>query len=112
MTKRTTVGTTRILQWNARGLMDKKAELIKMIEEKDIDIIAITETNLTKPEGTKIRGFNSKHVACTKKRKTKATHIAPNNPPGGGLAIYVKENHEILDYSHTAYTQTAKIQAK
>ena len=39
--------TTRIVAWNANGLLKRKSELESLLKADDVDIALITETHLT-----------------------------------------------------------------
>ncbi len=49
--------TTRILMWNANGLLYRKAELTNFLQTEDIDIALILETHLNSRLNAEIRNY-------------------------------------------------------
>lgn len=88
--------STRILAWNANGLLARKSELSNLLRMEDIDIALISETHLTSRLKADIQGYAL--YPCHH----------PSGSSHGGSAVYIRKNlrhHEFRAYS------TPKIQA-
>jgi len=70
-----------IMQWNCQGLRNKKNEILHMINEQNISIVALQETKLWNNCEIRVPRFN-----CYRKDG----HF--NRTPHGGVAIYVHEH--------------------
>lgn len=95
MTRTSTISsrTTRILTWNANGLLYRKAELLNFLVTENIDIALISETHLNSRLNAEIRNY----------RLYTCHH--PSGASHGGAAVYVKTNlqhHEFSSYSTPA----------
>ena len=71
--------TTRILTWNANGILNRKSELAHFLRSEDIDIALISETHLNTRLNAEIRGY--KLYTCHH----------PSGSTHGGSAIYIKQ---------------------
>lgn len=74
-----TITTIKILNWNARGIKNKKEELSANINE--YDIIIVTETKCSTKENLKFKGFK-----VIEKKYPKKVNSA------GGIAIIVRQD--------------------
>lgn len=89
--------TTRILAWNANGLLSRKNELASLLKSEDVDIALIAETHLTASSNAEIRDY--KLYTCHH----------PSGSSHGGTAIYIKKNlqhHEAEAYCTDAVQAT------
>lgn len=74
--------TIKVLNWNARGIKNKKEELSTYID--DYDIIVVTETKSNNKDSLKFKGFN-----VIEKKFLKRINSA------GGLAIIIRKDLKI-----------------
>ena len=54
--------TYRLLQWNCRGVRSKKDEILEMIKNKSLDVIALQETKLWRDCNFNLSNYNSERV--------------------------------------------------
>lgn len=71
---------TRIMCWNANGLLSRKLELETILNINKIDICLISETHFTKESYFKIKGFKTYNA------------LHPSNNARGGSTVLIKEN--------------------
>jgi len=110
--------STRILTWNANGLLSRKAELTTLLQTEDIDIALISETHLTLRLKADIRGYNcypcnhpsgsshggsaETHLTLQLKADIRGYNCYPCNHPSGsshgGSAVYIKKNLQHHEY--------------
>lgn len=88
--------TTRILAWNANGLLKRRSELKQFLLSEDIDIALISETHLTSRSSAEIHNY--KMYTCNH----------PSDAAHGGSAVYIKKS--ISHYEAPKYC-TNSIQA-
>ena len=69
----------KILQWNANGLLNKIEELRELAIAKSVDIVAISETKLTKNKQVFMPGWNIY-------RKDRTDRL------GGGVILAIRQN--------------------
>nr|CAH7721985.1 unnamed protein product [Callosobruchus chinensis] len=81
--------TLKILQWNLRSLTLRKAHLINLITNHELDIIILSETWLKENYTFKIKGFN-------------IVEKCRNNTGYGGVAILISQE---LDYKEVNLTR-------
>lgn len=82
--------TTRILAWNANGLLKRKTKLEMFLKTEQIDIALISETHLTSRLRADIYGY--KLYTCHH----------PSGNSHGGTAIYIRsslQHYEVQSYS-------------
>ena len=78
---------TRIVTWNAKGLLNRIHELEIFLGNEEIDVCLLSETHFTKLSYVKIKGYNAYHA------------IHPLDKSRGGSSILIKDtikHHEIL----------------
>jgi len=93
---------TRIVAWNANGLLKRKSELESLLKAEDVDIALIAETHLTSHNKAEIRDY----------RLFTCNH--PSGSAHGGTAIYIKkglQHHEAKAHC-TEAIQAAVITAR
>lgn len=81
--------TTKILTWNANGLLARKNELTQFMNAEKIDIALISESHLTSRSYAEIQNY--KLYMCNH----------PNDAAHGGSAVYIHNSiphHEISSY--------------
>lgn len=81
--------TTKILTWNANGLLARKMELTQFMNTGKIDIALISETHLTSRSYAEIRNY--KLYTCNH----------PDDAAHGGAALYIRNtipHHEISPF--------------
>ena len=67
-----------ILQWNLNSLQSKRGKLEKLIEEKNVEIVALQEIKNKKGRRVNIRGFN--------------VYKKDRNEHGGGVLLAINNN--------------------
>lgn len=70
--------------WNANGIKNKQSSLIQFLQQREVDIMAISETKLTTSDKLKIRGYD-----VVRKDRLENTR-------GGGVIILIKRD---VDYT-------------
>lgn len=78
--KTTTTTKIKVLNWNARGIRNKKEELSTRLQE--YDIVILTETKMNNKESLKFKGYN----VVEKNSPTTTKNSA------GGIAIIVRND--------------------
>ena len=91
----------KILQWNANGLSNKIDELNVLATDKDVDIVAISETKLTKSKQVYMPGWSIY-------RKDR------NDRLGGGVILAIRQNlaSKRLDINQNNDTKTEIVAAE
>lgn len=92
-------GYLRVVQWNANGLKNHKAEVELFLNTNSIDVILVSETHLTDKDNFKINNYNT--YSCTH----------PSGKSHGGSAILIKTNivHHELNQFKEEYLQGTNI---
>ena len=67
-----------ILQWNAQGIREKKEEVVEMIDEHKVNVIAVQETKLAE-----YNVFNLTNYNIIRRDGTF------NHTPHGGVALFI-----------------------
>ena len=93
---------TKIIAWNANGLVARKNELANFLISENVDIALIAETHLTVRSHAKIHGYEL--YTCDH----------PSSHAHGGSAIYIKNSivHHVISQFQQAHIQAACISTR
>ena len=81
---------TSIVQWNARGIRNKKSEILQLISQYNVQVLALQETQMPKRYYYRIPKYNMLGKDGTLNRRNH-----------GGVAIYI---HQDIPYSEVNLT--------